>query len=47
MGERPNKKNIEPHFKLRKALFKRGLERNSKNKNVLEIDGEKLDGIFF
>ena len=24
------------HFKLRKALFKRGLERNSKNKNVLD-----------
>ena len=31
----------KPHFKLRKALFKRGLERNGKNKNVLEFDVEK------
>ena len=30
----------KPHFKLRKALLKRGLERNGKNKNVLEIDIE-------
>ena len=26
-----------PYFKLRKALFNRGLERNSKIKNVLEF----------
>ena len=31
------------HTKLRKALFKRGLERNGKNKNVLEFDVEKDD----
>ena len=33
-----------PHFKLRKALFIRGLERNGKNKNFLEFDEEK-DGV--
>ena len=27
----------KPHFKLRKALFKTGFERNCKNKNVLEF----------
>jgi hypothetical protein len=32
---------MKPHFKMRKALFKRGLERNCKNKNVLEFDEEK------
>ena len=37
----------KPHFKLRKALFKRGLERNGKNRNVLEIDVEKDGGIIF
>ena len=30
----------KPHFKLQKALFKRGLERNCKSKNVLEFDVE-------
>ena len=29
------------HIKLRKALFKRGLEINGKNKNILEFDVEK------
>ena len=29
---------------MRKALFKKGLERNCKSKNVLEIDEEK-DGV--
>ena len=33
----------KPHFKLRKALFKIVLERNCKNKNVLEFDLEKDD----
>ena len=33
----------KPHFKLRKALFKKGLERNFKIKNVLEFDLEKED----
>ena len=37
----------KPHFKLRKALFKRGLERNCKNKNVLEFDVEKDGGVVF
>ena len=37
----------KPNFKLRKALFKRGLERNCKNKDVLEFDVEKNDRIFF
>ena len=37
----------KPHFKLWKALFKRGLESNFKNKNVLELDVEKDGGIFF
>ena len=32
----------KPHFNPRKALFKRGLERNFKSKNVLEFDVEKL-----
>ena len=35
----------KPHFKLRKALFKRVLERNVKNKNVLEFDAENDGGI--
>ena len=35
----------KPHFKLRKALLKRGLERNCKNKNILEFDVED-GGIF-
>ena len=35
----------KPPFKLWKALFKRGLERNSKNKNILEFDVEKDGGI--
>ena len=30
-----------------KALFKRSLERNGKNKNVTKIDIEKMLGIFF
>ena len=37
----------KPNFKLRKALFKRGLERNRKNKNVLEFDVEKIRWDFF
>ena len=37
----------KPHFKLRKALFKRGLERNGKNKKFLEFDVEKEGKIFF
>ena len=37
----------KPYFKLRKALFKRGLEKNGKNKNVLEFDVEKDGGIIF
>ena len=36
-----------PHFKLQKALFKRGLERTCKNKNVLEFDVENMEGLFF
>ena len=31
----------KPHFKLWKSLFKRGLGRNSKIKNVLEFDIKK------
>ena len=34
-------KERKPHIKLRKALFKWVLERNCKNKNVLELDVEK------
>ena len=37
----------KPHLKLRKALFKRGLESNPENKTVLEFDVEKIVGIFF
>ena len=37
----------KPYFKLRKALFKRSLERNVKNKNILEFDEEKGSGIIF
>ena len=37
----------KPHFKLRKALFKRGLDRTCKNKNILEFDVEKDGGIIF
>ena len=40
-----NIKVRKPHFKLRKALFKRDLERNYKSKNVLEIDIEKMKGL--
>ena len=36
----------KPHLKLRKALFKRGLERNGENINVLEFDVEKDGEIF-
>ena len=36
---------MKPHFKLRTALFKRGLERNCKRNNVLEFDIEKDGGI--
>ena len=32
---------------MRKAFLKRGLERNGKNKNVLEFDVEKKCGIIF
>ena len=38
---------MKPDFKLRKTLFKKGLERNCKNKNVLEFDVKKVLGIFF
>ena len=34
------------HFELREALFKKGLERNGKYKNVLEFDVEKMVEIF-
>ena len=37
----------KPHFILRKALFKKGLERNGKNKNFLEFDVETGGGFFF
>ena len=37
-------KGRKPHFKLRKAIFKRGLERNHK-KSVLEFDVERDGGI--
>ena len=37
----------KPHFKLRKALYKGGLERNVKNKNTLEFAVEKDVIIFF
>ena len=37
----------EPHLKLRNALLIRGIERNCKNKNVLEFDVEKDGGIVF
>ena len=33
------------HSKLRKAQFKTGLDRNCKNKNILEFDVEKDGGI--
>ena len=36
----------KPRFKPRKALFKRGLERNGKNKNVLEFQGKKDGRVF-
>ena len=32
---------FQNNFKLRKALFKRGLERSRKIKNILEFDVEK------
>ena len=35
------------HFKLRKVLFKKCLERNGKNKNVLEFGVEKREWDFF
>ena len=35
------------HFKLRKALFKKGLERKFKIKKVLEFDVEKVGGVIF
>ena len=35
----------KPHFKLRKAFYKKSLERNGKNKNVLELDVAKNGGI--
>ena len=35
----------KPDFKLWKALFKKGSERNFKNKNVLEFEVEKDGGI--
>ena len=38
-------KERKPHFKLRKALFKTGLERNCEYKNILEFDAEKDGGI--
>ena len=37
----------KPHFKLRKELFKRGLKRNCKNKNVFEFYVEKDGRIIF
>ena len=37
----------KPHIQLRKSLFKRGLERNGKIKNILEFDEEKDGGIIF
>ena len=37
----------KPLSKLQTALFKRGSERNCKNKNVLEFDVEKDGGIIF
>ena len=36
----------KPYFKLRKALFKRGLEKNGKIRNVLEFDVEKMVELF-
>ena len=38
---------MNPHFKLCKAFFKIGLERNFKNKNVIEFDLDKDGRIFF
>ena len=35
------------HIKLRKALIKKGLEKNGKNKNVFEFDVKKDGGIIF
>ena len=38
----------KPHFKLRKALFKSGLERTRRSKNVLEFEvKKKLVGLCF
>ena len=37
----------KPHFKLRKAIFKRRLERNFKIKNALEFDVEKDGWVIF
>ena len=42
-----NIKVKKSYFKLRKALFKRGLGRNCKGKNVLKFDEEKDSGIIF
>ena len=39
--------HIKVRVNLRKTLFKRGLERNCKSKNVLEFDVEKDGGIIF
>ena len=36
----------KPHYKLRKSLFKRGLKRNFKSKNVSEFDVENIIGLF-
>ena len=36
----------KPHFKLRKSLFKKGLESNCKSKYVLKFDIE-IDSFFF
>ena len=36
----------KPHFKLQKALFKKGLEK-IKTKNVLELDDEKYVELSF
>ena len=48
--EKFNKFNIKvskPHFKLRKALFKKNYKETVKAKNVLEFDVEKVGGIIF
>ena len=36
-----------PAFERERVIFKRGLERNCKSKNVLEFDVIKDDGIIF